>query len=129
MKKMVYLLLFLSIIKLISGQCFSENPENTNACEKKKRNGYHCCYTKYRTLDNPEYKTVCLEIIHEDIKAGHHEQTIINIESGNYTGSNWTQNVIDKFKPYVSINTFDCKGSFLSRSLIFLISLLIISLF
>ena len=128
MKKVVYLLIFTSIIKLISGQCYTENPTDSNSCGNKKTDTHRCCYVKYRTDRDPEYKTLCVEVVNEDIKSGHHEATIISIESGNYTGSNWTEALMEKFRNYSSINEFDCKGNFISRSLLFFSSLLIILL-
>ena len=128
MKNMIYLILFISIIKLYSGQCYTENPSDPQSCDNKKRDGYRCCYIKYRNNKSPEYKTLCVEVVKNDIKSGHHEATILAIEAGNYTGSNWTESLMEKFRDYSSVNQFDCKGSFISRSFIFLSSLLVIFL-
>ena len=128
MKKIVYLLLFTSIIKMISGQCYTEGPTDPKSCDSKKRDGYRCCYIKYRNDRDPEYKTLCVEVIKKDIKSGRHEQTILDIEAGNYTGSNWSETLMNKFRNYSSVNDFDCKGTFISKSLIILSSLLIIIL-
>ena len=73
-----------------------------------------------------DYDTVCVEIVKDDIKSGHHEATIISIEGGNYTGSNWNETIMEKFRDYSTISTFDCKGNHFTKSLVLLSSLLLI---
>ena len=127
MKNMVYFLLIISLLKLISGQCYALNPPNVETCSNKKGDNLYCCYIEYRT-NNKSYSTICLPFNKTEIKSGKHEQTIISIEEGNFTGHYWTQNYSDNFKDYASINTFDCKGTFISKSLFFFTCLLIILL-
>ena len=127
MKNMVYFLLIISLLKLISGQCYALNPPNVETCSNKKGDNLYCCYIEYRT-NNKSYSTICLPFNKTEIKSGKHEQTIISIEEGNFTGHYWTQNYTEKFKNYSSINTFDCKGTFISKSLFFFTCLLIILL-
>ena len=73
-----------------------------------------------------DYSTLCIEVIKDDIKSGHHEATIISIEDGNYTGSNWNETIMEKFRDYSTISEFDCKSNYMSKSLIFLSSLFIL---
>ena len=127
MKNMVYSLLIISLLKLISGQCQVDNPSNVETCSNKKGDNLYCCYIEYRT-NNKSYSTICLPFNKTEIKSGKHEQTIISIEEGNFTGHYWTQDYTEKFKNYSSINTFDCKGTFISKSLFFFTCLLIILL-
>ena len=128
MKNMVYFLLSISLLKMILGQCYAENPSNVDTCSNKKGDNLYCCYVEYRTDKNANYTTLCLPFNKTEIKKGKHEQTIISIEEGNFTGYYWFQNYTEKFKNYASINTFDCKGTFISKSLFFFTSLLIILL-
>ena len=128
MKKMIYLLISIYSIKLISGQCFSYNPSNKEACNSKETDSTRCCYIEYRTDIDSNYKTVCLEFLVDDIKKGLHEKTIQEVEGGTYNATNWNDTMKGIFKNYASINDFDCKGKFISKSLLLFSSLLIISL-
>ena len=128
MKNMVYFLLIISLLKLISGQCQVDNPSNVETCSNKKGDNLYCCYIEYRTNITKEYKTICLPFNKTEIKSGKHEQTIISIEGGNFTGHYWSTDNIGIFGGYASINTFDCKGTFISKSLFFFTCLLIILL-
>ena len=128
MKAIIYFLLSICLFKITLEQCFTENPSGVDECKAKKQSGRKCCYVEYRNNKNPNYTSLCVEIINKDIKDGHHEATIIEIENGNYTGSNWTENVMEKFRDYSSIDNFDCKGNFISKS-IFLFSCFLILFF
>ena len=127
MKAMIYFLVSICFIKIIVGECYTENPADEKTCKEKERDGYRCCYVEYRTDRDENYTKLCVEVIKDDIKSGHHEATIISIEEGNYTGSNWNETIMEKFRNYSSINIFDCKANFLFKSL-FIFSLLFIIL-
>ena len=126
MKNIVYCIISLCMIKIIISQCYTENPSNADTCSNKKRDGYKCCYIEYKNNRMSDYATLCVEVIKDDIKSGHHEATILSIEDGNYTGSNWNETIMDKFREYSTISEFDCKGKYLTETLIFLSFLLII---
>ena len=102
-----------------------EKPANANTCNSRKRDGYKCCYIEYKNNMMSEYSTLCVEVIKDDIKSGHHEATILDIEAGNYTGSKWDESIMEKFRNYSTISEFDCKGRYLSQGLFFLSFLLI----
>ena len=120
MKAMIYFLISICLIKLALEDCFTIAPLSVKECEDKKTSGNKCCYVEYRTNFDPEYKSLCVEVIKDDIKEGHHEATITLIESGNYTGSGWNETVLSKFRNYSSIDKFDCKGNYISKSLFML---------
>ena len=105
-----------------------ENPSSTDTCNNRKRDGYKCCYVEYKNNRMSDYATLCVEVIKDDIKSGNHEATILAIEGGNYTGSAWNETIMEKFRDYCTISVFDCKGRYLSETLIFLSFLLIIFL-
>ena len=125
MKTLIYFLISICLLKMISGECYTENPSNVKTCESKKRNGHRCCLVEYRTDRDPEYKKLCVEIKDEDIEKGKHEATMILIEGGNYTNSDWNETIMEKFRNYSTISNFDCNATFLYKSL-FLFSLLFI---
>ena len=125
MKAMIYFLICIYIIKLTLEECFTVEPSSTEECENKKTSGNKCCYVEFRTNRDPEYKTLCVEVTNADIKDGHHEATITLIETGNYTGSNWNQSILERFRNYSSIDKFDCKGNYISKSL-FMLSIFLI---
>ena len=114
------------MIKIIISQCYMENPSSADTCSDRKRDGYKCCYVEYKNNKMSDYATLCVEVIKDDIKSGHHEATILSIEDGNYTGSNWNETIMDKFRDYSTISEFDCKGRYLTETLIFLSFLFII---
>ena len=126
MKYILIILISVTIFKIGYEQCFSEKPSSVDVCTNKKRDGYKCCFVEYKNNKMSDYDTVCLEIVKDDIKSGHHEATIIDIEGGNYTGSNWDETVMEKFRDYATISNFDCKGSYIFKSLVLLSSLLLI---
>ena len=128
MKKMIFLLMFIYFIKLIIGQCITEKPANKDTCNSKNTDDKKCCFIEYRTNLNSNYTTICMEFLKEDIKKGLHEKTIKDIESGTYNASNWNDTMKNYFKDFSSISEFDCKGKFISKSLLLFSSLLIISL-
>ena len=119
MKATIYFLICICLINLSLEDCFTENPSAVSECESKKRSGYKCCYVEYRTNLVAEYKSVCVEVNNSLIKDGLHEQTIKNIESGNFTSSGWDETVLAKFRDYASIDKFDCKGNYISKLFIF----------
>ena len=125
MKKLLFLIISICLIKIIVGQCFTIEPSNVDECEKQEDSIYRCCYVTYRNNIDPDYKTICIGINKTDIKSGHHEETIKKIESGNYTSSNWNQTISNLFKNYSSIDNFDCQGNYISKSLLLFSSLLI----
>ena len=126
MKNIVYCIISLCMIKIIISQCYMENPSSADTCSDRKRDGYKCCYVEYKNNKMSDYATLCVEVIKDDIKSGHHEATIISIEDGNYTGSNWNETIMEKFRDYSTISEFDCKSNYMSKSLIFLSSLFIL---
>ena len=126
MKAIIYFLISVCLIKISLEQCFSENPSSVDECKAKKQSGKKCCYVEYRTNKNANYTSLCVEVINKDIKDGHHEATIIEIENGNYTGSEWDETVMEKFRDYSSIDIFDCKSNFLSKSMNIFICFLIL---
>ena len=125
MKKLIYFLICLYLIKIIVGQCFTENPSSVEQCKSQKTDDFRCCFIEYRTNKDPEYKKLCVGVNKTDIKKGRHEETIKNIETGNYTNSGWNSTIIQKFKDYCSIDNFDCKENYISKSLFLLSSLFI----
>ena len=128
MKAMIYFLISIYLFKLALGQCYSENPGSVDTCKNKKRDGHRCCFVEYKNNRMSNYSRLCLEFVNDDIKSGHHEATIISIEEANYTGSNWNESIMEKFRDYCTINEFDCKSKYISNSLILISSLLIIFL-
>ena len=125
MKNILFILISATIFKIAYEQCFSEKPSSADVCNSKKRDGYKCCYVEYKNNKMSDYDTACVEIVKDDIKSGHHEATIISIEDGNYTGSNWNETIMEKFRDYSTINTFDCKGSYITKTLVLFTSLLL----
>ena len=128
MKNIVYCIILLCLIKIIINQCYMENPSSADTCNDRKRDGYKCCYIEYKNNRMSNYSTLCVEVIKDDIKSGHHEATIILIEGGNYTGSDWNETIMEKFRDYSTVSEFDCKGKYLSEVFIFVSFLLVIFL-
>ncbi len=126
MKYIFLILISATIFKIAYEQCFIEKPSNADVCNNRKRDGHKCCFVEYKNNKMSDYDTVCVEIVKDDIKSGHHEATIISIEGGNYTGSNWNETIMEKFRDYSTISTFDCKGNHITKSLFLLSSLLLI---
>jgi len=126
MKYMLFILISLLLLEIAYEQCYTENPSNADTCHGKKGDGYKCCYVEYKNNKMSDYSTLCIEVIKDDIKSGHHEATILSIEEGNYTGSNWNETIMEKFKDYSTISEFDCKSNYMTKSLIFLSSLIIL---
>ena len=126
MKKLLFLIISICLIKIIKGQCFTLNPSSVDECKKQEDSTYRCCYVTYtNNFMNSTYKTICIGVNKTDIKSGHHEETIKKIESGNYTNSNWNETLMDLFRNYSSIDNFDCKGNYISKSLLLFSSLFI----
>ena len=125
MNKLLFLLISICLIKIIVGEkeCFNRNATSVDDCENKGNKTYSCCYVTYRNDNDSEYKSICIEINKTDIKKGHHEETIKKIESGSYNTSNWDEERQKLFKNYSSIDNFDCKGKYISNSLLLLSSL------
>ena len=123
MNKLLFLIISICLIKIIVGQCYTENPSNVDQCEKQEDKTYRCCYVTYRTDLDPEYKTICIGVNKTDIKKGHHEETIKKIESCTYNTSNWNVTLQNLFKNFSSIDKFDCKGKYISNSLLLFSSL------
>ena len=65
----------------------------------------------------------------DDIKDGKFEETMGTIEGGNYTGSGWSEEIMNNFRDYASISQFDCKGNRLSDNIMLFSLMLIIILF
>ena len=126
MKYLLFILISVLLLKIAYEQCYTEKPSSADTCHGKKRDGFKCCYVEYKNNRMSNYSTLCVEITKDDIKSGHHEATIILIEGGNYTGSNWTENIMENFRDYSTISEFDCKSNYMSKSLIFLSSLFIL---
>ena len=82
---------------------------------------------KSRTNKVAEYNKLCVEVNNSLIKDGLHEKNIKDIESGNFTSAGWSDEIMEKFRDYASIDKFDCKGNYISI-LLLLSSLLIILL-
>ena len=126
MKYMLFILISSLLLEIAYEQCYTENPSSADTCHGKKGDGYKCCYVEYKNNKMSDYSTLCIEVIKDDIKSGHHEATILSIEEGNYTGSNWNETIMEKFKDYSTISEFDCKSNYMTKSLIFLSSLIIL---
>ena len=125
MKTLLFLILSICLIKIIEGQCFTPNPSSVDECESQEDSTFRCCYVTYRNDNDTTYKTICIGVNKTDIKSGHHEETIKKIESGNYTNSNWNETIMNLFREYSSIDNFDCKGNYISKSLLLFSSLFI----
>ena len=128
MNKLLFLIISLCLIKIIVGQCYLDSPSSVEECENEGKgdNTFRCCYIEYRTKSNSTYKTICIGINRTEIKSGHHEETIRNIEKGTYNGSNWIEeNLTQFFNETCSIDIFDCKGNYISKSFLLFSSLLL----
>lgn len=116
MKEIIYFLLVsLCLLVSVKSDCYMLNPKEGD-CKGRKTGDSYCCYVHFRTNRDPTFKTLCVDVIKDDIKKGHHEATIQLIEKGNYTGSKWNDTVMENFRDYSSINKFDCKSSYLTFS-------------
>ena len=129
MKKLFSLLISLYLIVSILSACFKKDVSSVNDCQNAKSGSDFCCFVEYRTNLVSDYKKVCVPVKAEDVEDGRFEETIGIIESGNYTASNWTEEILQNFKEYASISTFDCKGNYISNvailvSLIYIINLI-----
>ena len=111
MKKLFSVLIFLYLIQSILSQCYKQNPSGVSDCEKSKSGDDYCCLVEFRTNLDSTYKKVCVPVKEDDIEDGKFEETIINIEGGNYTGSSWSEEILTNFRDYSSISNFDCKGN------------------
>ena len=127
MKEAIYFLICVCLLNISVEDCYTEDPGSVNVCESKKRSGFKCCYVEYRTNKVAEYNKLCVEVNNSLIKDGLHEKTIKDIESGNFTSAGWSDEIMEKFRDYASIDKFDCKGNYISKLLLFS-SLLIIFL-
>ena len=125
MDKLLFLMISLCLIKIIVGQCYNDTPSSVEECERQEDENFRCCYVEYRTQSNSTYKTICIGINRTEIKSGHHEETIRNIEKGTYNGSNWNENHTQYFNETCSIDIFDCKGNYISKSFLLFSSLLL----
>ena len=125
MKYLFTILISFLLIKYIITQCYTVDPPKATTCEKHETKKQRCCFVEFRTNKNDTYRKLCVPVNKDEIKSGHHEETMIKIESGLYNGSNWNEEIMANFKDFASIHTFDCKSNFLAHSLTF-ISLLII---
>ena len=117
MKKLFSVLIFLYLIQSILSQCYKQNPSAVSDCEKSKSGDDYCCLVEFRTNLDSTYKKVCVPVKEDEIEDGKFEETIINIEGGNYTGSSWSETIAANFRDYASISNFDCKGNSLSNSI------------
>ena len=128
MKETIYFLIGVCLLNMSVEDCYTEDPGSVKVCEDKKRSGFKCCYVEYRTNKVAEYNKLCVEVNNSLIKDGLHEKTIKDIESGNFTSAGWSDEIMEKFRDYASIDKFDCKGNYISKILFMLSSLLIILL-
>ena len=128
MNKLFVILISFSLIEFILGQCFMENATNGEECEKRHTGDDYCCYVEYRTNKDATYKKLCVPVIEDDIEDGKFEETIISIEGGNYTGSQWNETILEKFRDYASIHEFDCKGNYVSNFMMVIYLMIIIFL-
>ena len=129
MKKLFSVLIFLYLIQSILSQCYKQNPSAVSDCEKSKSGDNYCCFVEFRTNLNSTYKKVCIPVKEDDIKDGKFEETMGTIEGGNYTGSGWSEEIMNNFRDYASISQFDCKGNRLSDNIMLFSLMLIIILF
>ena len=123
---MLFILISALLLEVSYEQCYTVKPSNADSCHSKKRDGFKCCFIEYKNNRMSDYSTLCVEVTKDDIKSGHHEATIISIEEGNYTGSNWNETIMENFRDYSTISEFDCKSNYMSKSLFFLSSLFIL---
>ncbi len=125
------ILLCLTLVTLVQSVCYKQNVNSVEECEDQEsllNSSYYCCFVEFRTNKNKDYKKVCVDVRPEDIKDGHHEVTIPAIEGGNYTASGWTPDMLENFKEFSSIRTFDCKSSHLLITKMFLFIIINVAL-
>ena len=118
MNKMVVILIALSLIGLISGECFMYNATSGEGCESRATGEQYCCLVEYRTNRDPNYYKVCVPLEAEYIEDGIFEDAIKVIESGYFNSSYWNNTIFELFQDYASIAEFDCKANYLPSVLI-----------
>ena len=128
MKVFTLVLISICLLKLVVGECYNENPGQVSTCEKEKSGNSRCCLVEFRNNFSPDYRKICVPIKEEDIADGKFEATVKLIETGNYTGSNWSDTILANFRNYSSIDNFDCKGEYLSKIFYLICSMIIFAL-
>ena len=129
MKALFSFVISLYLLQAILCDCYNENPTSVSDCENAKSGDEYCCYVTFRNNRDPAYRSICIPVKEDDIEDGKFEETMGNIEGGNYTASGWNDAILENFRDYSSIDNFDCKGNYLSNimmlcSLLFIIFLI-----
>ena len=125
MNKLLSVLIILYLIQSITSDCYKSSASSVSECSNSKTDDVYCCLVEFRTNKDATYKKVCVPVIKDDIEDGKFEETIGNIEGGNYTASNWSEEILANFRDYSSISEFDCKGKYFTENMMMITLVLI----
>ena len=125
MNKLLSVLIILYLIQSITSDCYKSNASSVSECSNSKTDDVYCCLVEFRTNKDATYKKVCVPVIKDDIEDGKFEETIGNIEGGNYTASSWSEEILENFRDYSSISEFDCKGKYFTENMMMITLVLI----
>ena len=125
MNKLLSVLIILYLIQSITSDCYKSSASSVNECSNSKTDDVYCCLVEFRTNKDATYKKVCVPVIKDDIEDGKFEETIGNIEGGNYTASSWSEEILANFRDYSSISEFDCKGKYFTENMMMITLVLI----
>jgi hypothetical protein len=125
MNKLLSVLIILYLIQSITSDCYKSSASSVSECSNSKTDDVYCCLVEFRTNKDATYKKVCVPVIKDDIKDGKFEETIGNIEGGNYTASSWSEEILENFRDYSSISEFDCKGKYFTENMMMITLVLI----
>ena len=125
MNKLLSDLIILYLIQSITSDCYKSSASSVSECSNSKTDDVYCCLVEFRTNKDATYKKVCVPVIKDDIEDGKFEETIGNIEGGNYTASSWSEEILANFRDYSSISEFDCKGKYFTENMMMITLVLI----
>ena len=125
MNKLLSILIILYLIQSITSDCYKSSASSVSECSNSKTDDVYCCLVEFRTNKDATYKKVCVPVIKDDIEDGKFEETIGNIEGGNYTASSWSEEILANFRDYSSISEFDCKGKYFTENMMMITLVLI----
>ena len=125
MNKLLSVLIILYLIQSITSDCYKSSASSVSECSNSKTDDVYCCLVEFRTNKDATYKKVCVPVIKDDIEDGKFEETIGNIEGGNYTASSWSEEILENFRDYSSISEFDCKGKYFTENMMMITLVLI----
>ena len=125
MNKLFSVLIILYLIQSITSDCYKSSASSVSECSNSKTDDVYCCLVEFRTNKDATYKKVCVPVIKDDIEDGKFEETIGNIEGGNYTASSWSEEILANFRDYSSISEFDCKGKYFTENMMMITLVLI----